>query len=148
MFSHIFLFQFQAGLKKIPNGPNTFALVVISAWSCSEIPSEASIKNVYKLIKRKTPDILEFGPGYENQLQNWLCKPRNRESDLISIGYVGGKNALDCNGIETEIVLNVGSTCKQGCSSLLSPVAMTRAKSMLILSKFEARDCVVCKAQV
>ena len=146
MFSYTFVFQFQAGLKKIPNGPNMFALVVISAWNSSEIPSEVSIKTVYKLIKRKKPDILEFGPGYGNQLQNWLCKPQNRESDLISIDYVGGKNALDCHGIETEIVLNVGSTCKQGCSSLLSPVAMTRAKSMLILSKFETQGCVVCNA--
>ena len=122
-------------------------MVILGSWDPNkDIPPETSIKSVYKSVKRKEPEFLNFGPGYEEQLRNWFCKPQNRESDLISIGYVGGKNALDCNGIETEIVLNVGSTCKQGCSSLLSPVAMTRAKSMLILSKFEAQDCALCNA--
>ena len=101
------LFQFQAGLKKIPNGPNQFALVIIGAWNLDEIPPEAmaSIKNVYNLIKRKTPAFLEFGPGYEDQLKNWLCKPQNRESDLIAIESI---NSMYCHGIETDIVLHVG----------------------------------------
>ena len=96
---------------------------------------------MYQLIKRKEPAFLEFGPGYEDQLQNWLCKPKR---DLIAIKGVGGMGTLDCHGIETDVVLNVGWTCKKGCGLLLNPVAMTRAKSMLILSNFEAADCDVC----
>ena len=138
------MFKFQAGLKKIPNGPNQFALVIIGVWNPNEIHPEAmaSIKNVYKLIKRKTPAFLEFGPGYEDQLKNWLCKPQNRESDLIAINCTNSMY-----GIETDIVLHVGSTCKKGCYSMLNPVAMTRAKSMLILSKFEALNCVPCSVR-
>ena len=143
------LFQFQAGLKKIPNGPNQFALVIlIGAWNSIEIPPEAlaSIKSVYKLIKRKTPALLDFGPGYENQLKNWLCKPQNRESDLIAVSFCNSVDSLSiyCYGIETDIVLHVGSKCKKRCLTIIDPVPMTRAKSMLILSKFETADCCLC----
>ena len=120
-------------------------MVIFGSWDPSkDIPSAASIKSVYKSVKRKEPEFLNFGLGYEEQLRNWFCKPQNRESDLIALNGIAGMDSMYCHGIETDIVLHVGSTCRKGCYSMLNPVPMTRAKSMLILSKFQPAQCKVC----
>ena len=137
------MLRFQAGLGKIPQDPNQFALVIFGTWHRNDIPPKDAIKRLYKSIKRKNPEFLEFGSGYEDQLKNWLCKPQHRKSDLIARNGIGGIG-MYCHGIETDVVLHVGSTCKKGCFSMLNPVPMTRAKSMLILSKFEPVECVPC----
>ena len=122
-------------------------MVILGSWDPNkDIPPETSIKSVYKSVKRKEPEFLNFGPGYEEQLRNWFCKPQKRESDLIAINGIGDVG-MYCHGIETDIVLHVGSTCRKGCYSMLNPVPMTRAKSMLILSKFQPVQCFLCSLQ-
>ena len=123
-------------------------MVIFGSWDIKDIPSEASIKSVYKSVKRKEPEFLNFGPGYEEQLRNWLCKPQSRQSDLIALNGIGGMDSMYCHGIETDIVLHVGSTCRKGCYSMLDPVPMTRAKSMLILSKFQPIQCTFCLSNI
>ena len=122
-------------------------MVILGSWDPSrDIPPETSIKSVYKSVKRKEPEYLNFGHEYEEQLRNWFCRPQNRESDLIAINGIGDVG-MYCHGIETDIVLHVGSTCRKGCYSMLNPVPMTRAKSMLILSKFQPVQCFLCNMQ-
>ena len=126
------------------DGPNTFALVIFGAWDDRDFPTEDVIRGVYKSKNRKEPVFLDFGPGYEDQLKNWLCKPQSRESDLIAINGIGGIKSMFCHGIETDIVFLIGSACKKGCFSMINPVVMTRAKSRLIVSKFQPTECVLC----
>ena len=140
--------SFQAGLEKIPKCPNQFALVIFASWTCNDIPSKDSIESVYESMKRQKPLFLEFGPGYEDQLKTWLCEPQSRKNDLIAINGANGlkikASTMYCHGIETDIVLHVFAECKKRCFTMLNPIPMTRAKSVLILSKFVTTRCYLC----
>ena len=119
-------------------------MVIIGIWNDGYIHSEDTIKSVYQSVQRKEPEFLQFGSIYEDQLKNWLCYPEKRKHDLIlGINGISGVNSM-YRGIETDMVLHVGSACKKGCATTLHPVTMTRAKAFLVLAKYQPKKCDFC----
>ena len=54
--------------------------------------------------------------------------------------------SIECNGIETDIVVQIYSVCASGVckNSTLNPVVSTRAKAKLIITKFRQQECEKC----
>ena len=85
----------------------------------------------------------------QDKLKRWLCLSESRESDCLVINNGSGllqSGSIECNGIETDIVVQVYAVCESGkCkNSTLNPVVSTRAKAKLIITKFKMEECEKC----
>ena len=86
--------------------------------------------------------------GEEAALKNWLCKPHTRKGDCIIITERSGlatQKSTEYNGIETDIVLHVVKSCRHCTGSSISPIAITRAKALLVVAKYQPPKCSLCE---
>ena len=142
-----------AALDELSSTSQMFAMVFINYWSASRqfcTIIKDSIELSFKQKSRNQP--LEVYSNYyvdQDKLKRWLCLIESRESDCLVINNGSGllqSGSIECNGIETDIVVQVYAVCESGkCkNSTLNPVVSTRAKAKLIITKFKMEECEKC----
>ena len=136
-----------AALEKIPENCKQFALVCLNTYDLITMDFENLIKYTFQEMKRPVPSILNANiltdETDEYLLKNWLCQPHERKSDCVIMSDIS-RISTGYNGIETDIVLHVVTSCRNCEVSSLCPVAITRAKALLVVAKYHVPSCFLC----
>ena len=124
-------------------------MIFINAWNASGESYHEMVLNTFAKKSRKSPLLISSENFHEDVLKKWLCLIESRESDCVVINNGSGlfqSGSIECNGIETDIVVQVHSVCESGeCeNSTLNPVVSTRAKAKLVITKFYTPECQKC----
>ena len=138
-----------AVLGQLASHPQMFAMIFINSWSASGPSYFHSISDAFTRKSRKFPLIISSENVQEDKLKKWLCLIESRESHCVLINNGSGllqSGSIECNGIETDIVVQIYSVCASGVckNSTLNPVVSTRAKTKLIITKFSQQECEKC----